>query len=44
MCARSGSLMVISLEDTITPAIVQAANAQFFDTEYLSTQVIVIPK
>lgn len=41
---QTGTLMVVSLEDTITPEVVKAANAQFFDTEYLSTQVIVIPK
>jgi len=41
---QTGSLMVVSLEDTITPAVVAAAGAEFFDSEYLSSQVLVFPK
>jgi hypothetical protein len=36
--------MVVALEDLITPALLEEKEASFFDSEYLSTQVIVIPK
>jgi hypothetical protein len=39
-----GTLMVVALEDLITPALLEEKGTSFLDTEFFSTQVIVIQK
>lgn len=41
---QTGTLMVVALEDLITPALLEEKGTSFLDTEFFSTQVIVIQK
>jgi hypothetical protein len=36
--------MVVALEDLITPTLLEEKGTTFLDTEFFSTQVVVIPK
>ncbi len=36
--------MVVALEDLITPALLDEKESSFLDSEFFSSQVIVIPK